>query len=317
MARAAGRPSTAVGSRWRPARTRSEPVGPGPGGRRFVAFRVRYSSRACRHGATVTTGSPRRGGFAPTSSSARLQGLAIAITRALAPGPRGGVPARRPRRSTSASWRRSTSPGATGLSASAAARRADRHPHLPGRLHGRDRAAPRRHRLVLVDLHRRRHPVSLGGVLRARAGAGIAILARARSAAAPPVPGRHRLSPVYERRRRPSSRVLGRHPRGGARHGRAAVAVGAHRRCWPARTRPSSSRSRSAPRSRRTRAAAGGAAVRAELARARRGRRRSSRSSTTPVRRRAVDVVWAVGLAVGVAGLAAAGARTLRPGRPA
>src|SRR4249919_2345386 len=34
---------TVVGSRWRPARTRSEPVGPGPGGRRFVAFRVRYS----------------------------------------------------------------------------------------------------------------------------------------------------------------------------------------------------------------------------------------------------------------------------------
>lgn len=34
---------TAVGSWWSPARTRSEPAAPGPGGRRVVAVRVRYS----------------------------------------------------------------------------------------------------------------------------------------------------------------------------------------------------------------------------------------------------------------------------------
>ena len=179
----------------------------------------------------------------------------------------------------------------------------DRHAHLRRRLRGRDGAAPRRDRLVLVDLHGRRRPVSVGRLLRARAGRrrrrALWTLDLRRAARPGPAPARAR---CYAARPRSSpcsassspSRPA---PRCGSGRGRS-------RRCWRAPTRRSSSRSRSARALGRVRAAAaGGAAVRAQLARARRVDGRRVARPPRQVRRRPVHLTSGPSaLAAGLAG---------------
>ena len=189
-----------------------------------------------------------------------------------------------------------------------------RHAHLSRRLHGRDGAPPRRHRLVLVDLHRRWHPVSVGRLLRDRAGARRRRLPHARPAQRSPP----RAAPAE-----PGVRGRGgdlRRARGDPRASRPDTAV----RLWPWTLTPVLARTYAGI----FLAFALGAALCGARARGRRrcGRSPGARSSSSAatavvslVHHAKFDggpstYVWAFGLAVGSPGAGSGGPRRAPPG---
>ena len=204
--------------------------GAGAGRKAFRGVQGAVFSRAVRHVATVTTGRPLVGSRLP----ARRGGAGACDRDSPASRARptsSGFRCRR-RRSTPGSSRRFYLAGATGLLASAAARRAvDTRIYLAGftAVTALLLAATVWYWSTYTDGG---VPYPVGGLLRDRAGrrrrSRSATLDLRRAAAARPAPAEPGV-----RGRGGGLRRARRRPRGGARHGRPAVAVGAHAGAGP------------------------------------------------------------------------------------